>query len=73
MPSPIIDRDTHRGWQEAGGLDTFARARKRVDQLLGEYTIPDLKPEPVVELQNMVKHLAIDAGMEQLPTLREYH
>lgn len=73
LPSPIIDRDTHRGWQEAGGLDTFARARKRVDQLLGEYTIPDLKPEPVVELQNMVKHLAIDAGMEQLPPLREYH
>ena len=29
LPSPVIDRDSVRGWQAAGSLDTFARAKER--------------------------------------------
>ena len=72
LPSPVIDRDTYRGWQEAGSLDTFDRARNRVQQLLVEYSIPDLQPDLVTSLKDMVNQLARDAGMEHLPILDEY-
>ena len=42
LPSSIIDRASHRAWEEAGALDTFERARARVDELLAAYTGPSL-------------------------------
>lgn len=72
LPSSIIDRDTHRGWQESGSEDTFSRARKQVNQLLAAYTIPDLPTGHVNSLRDMVTHLARDAGMDNLPILSEY-
>jgi trimethylamine--corrinoid protein Co-methyltransferase len=69
LPSSIIDRDTIRGWQGSGKLDTFARAKDRVKLLLEEYQSPDHRPEQVQELHAMVKWLASEAGMEQLPDL----
>jgi trimethylamine--corrinoid protein Co-methyltransferase len=72
LPSYIIDRDTHRGWQDSGSLDMFARAKKRVTEILSGYRLPELEPTKVQELQELVKHLARDAGMESLPELIEY-
>jgi len=69
LPSSIIDRDTIRGWQGAGKLDTFARAKDRVKSLLEAYQPPHHKPEQVQELHAMVKCLASEAGMQQLPEL----
>jgi trimethylamine--corrinoid protein Co-methyltransferase len=67
LPSAVIDRDSQRGWLEAGGLDTFARAKVRTRQLLEAYQRPALDAEQVGELREMVGGLARQAGMERLP------
>ncbi len=69
LPSPVIDRDSIRGWQAEGSLDTFARAKKRTQQLLAGYTRPELDSQMVQELEAMVTSLAQAAGLESLPAL----
>jgi trimethylamine--corrinoid protein Co-methyltransferase len=69
LPSDVIDRDSIRGWQQAGSLDTFARARVRTTQLLDEYERPQLEPSQQKELVGMVENLARKAGMDTLPAL----
>ena len=66
LPSAVIDRDSLRGWHEAGGLDTFARAKVRTKQLLEAYQPPALDPAQVSELRAMVGALARAAGMDKL-------
>jgi trimethylamine--corrinoid protein Co-methyltransferase len=68
LPSNLIDRDSIRGWHQDGSLDTFARAKKRVEQLLKQYQAPDLDPGKVQTLQDLVLHQAKAAGLDQLPT-----
>ncbi len=67
IPSMILDRGSIRGWQEEGKLDTFSRAKLRVQALLREYQVPQVSPDQTAELQKMVERLAHDAGMERLP------
>lgn len=69
LPSPVIDRDSIRGWQEAGSLDAFARARARTRDLLAAYERPSLFPEAERELRALVESLAKKAGMDSLPAL----
>jgi trimethylamine--corrinoid protein Co-methyltransferase len=69
LPGPVIDRDSMRGWQAAGGLDSFARARLRADQLVETYTRPALDPALECELQNLVGSLAVGVGLDALPAL----
>ena len=69
LPSPVIDRDSVRGWQQAGSLDTFARARERVEALLNSYQQPFIPPFLERELTEMVEHFARFAGMDRLPAL----
>jgi len=69
LPSAVIDRDSIRGWQESGGLDTFARAKMRTVQLLGEYRRPRMAVEQEKELRMLVERLARQAGMANLPEL----
>ena len=69
MPSEVIDRDSIRGWQQAGGQDTFARARDRTRQLLEAYQRPELDPAREKELVSMVAIRAKSAGMDTLPVL----
>ena len=69
LPSAVIDRDSIRGWQEAGKMDTFARARIRTRELLGKYERPRHVMEVEHELQSMVENLASKAGMQKLPAL----
>ena len=42
LPSAVIDRSSLRAWEEAGRLDSFQRARARVDELVKRYRRPDL-------------------------------
>ncbi len=67
LPSPVIDRDSVRGWQAAGSLDTFARAKERTKNLLAEYKRPALDPAQETELQAYIQRVANNAGMEKLP------
>jgi trimethylamine--corrinoid protein Co-methyltransferase len=69
LPSDVIDRDSIRGWQQSGSLDTFARAKVRTQQLLSEYQRPQMDPAKEKELVGMVENLARQAGMDALPTL----
>jgi trimethylamine---corrinoid protein Co-methyltransferase len=67
LPSAVIDRDSIRGWQQAGSLDTFARAKVRTRELLAAYQRPDADPAQEREMRAMVESLARAAGMETLP------
>lgn len=67
LPSPVIDRRSQRGWQEQGSLDTFARAKARVQELLAAYQPPQLDASQVRELRQLVESLARQAGMDRLP------
>ena len=69
LPSAVIDRDSIRGWQESGSLDTFARARLRTRDLLAAYERPSMPPEQEAELRGMLAALAKNAGMDVLPPL----
>jgi trimethylamine--corrinoid protein Co-methyltransferase len=69
LPSGVIDRDSIRGWQEQGSLDTFARAKARTRQLLKDYRPPVLVPGQEQELRSLVDRLARGAGMDRLPDL----
>jgi len=69
LPSTVIDRDSIRGWQAAGSLDTFARAKVHTAQLVSEYRRPHRAIEQERELRAMVQDLARQAGMEHLPEL----
>jgi trimethylamine--corrinoid protein Co-methyltransferase len=69
LPSAVIDRESHRGWQASGSLDTFARAKIRTRELLAAYERPSFPPEQERELQTLVEKLARKAGMDALPQL----
>lgn len=69
LPSDVIDRDSIRGWQASGRMDTFARAKIRTQKLLDEYQRPEIDPAKEKELVNMMESLAKEAGMNTLPAL----
>jgi trimethylamine---corrinoid protein Co-methyltransferase len=69
LPSAVIDRDSIRGWQAAGSLDTFARAKIRTRELLTAYKRPGYAPKQERELRTMVENLARNTGMDALPRL----
>jgi trimethylamine:corrinoid methyltransferase-like protein len=69
LPSAVIDRESNRGWQASGSLDTFARAKIRTRELINAYKKPDYAPEQEHELRKLVGNLAKNAGMEALPHL----
>jgi trimethylamine--corrinoid protein Co-methyltransferase len=72
LPSNVIDRDSTRVWKEAGSLDTFGRAKVRVNELLASYRRPELDPAKVSRLYAFMLDLAKKAGMEQLPALEDF-
>jgi trimethylamine--corrinoid protein Co-methyltransferase len=67
MPGKVIDRDSMRAWKESGSMDTFTRARIRVQEILTSYKRPELDFDKVAQLHAFVLDLAGQAGMEQLP------
>ena len=69
LPSAVIDRDSMRGWQASGRLDTFARAKIRTRELLSAYHRPYCDPRQENELRKMVEDLAHKAGMDDLPQM----
>ena len=72
MPGKVIDRDSMRGWKESGSMDTFARAKIRVDEILASYRRPELDLVKEAELHAFVLDLAKKAGVEHLPMLEDF-
>jgi trimethylamine--corrinoid protein Co-methyltransferase len=72
LPGKVIDRDSMRGWRESGALDTFGRARLRVNELLASYQRPQLDPAKENRLHAFMLDLSRKAGLEQLPFLEEF-
>ncbi len=71
MPSEVIDRDSLRGWQEAGSPSTFDRARARVNELVATYRRPDLPVSLEHELFSYMEAEVRRAGMARLPGIAE--
>lgn len=69
LPSPIIDRDSIRGWQDGGSLDTFSRAIVRTRELVSKYKRPLKAMELEKDLCEMVMIHAKNAGLNQLPKI----
>jgi trimethylamine--corrinoid protein Co-methyltransferase len=69
LPSAVLERGSIRAWEEGGRLDTFARAKARVRELLAAYQRPPMDPDQERELRSMVERLARHAGMDSLPPL----
>jgi trimethylamine---corrinoid protein Co-methyltransferase len=72
IPSKVIDRDSMRGWRESGSMDTFTRAKIRVNEILSSYQRPELDPDKVSQLHAFVLNLANKAGIERLPILEDF-
>jgi trimethylamine--corrinoid protein Co-methyltransferase len=72
MPSKVIDRDSMRGWKESGSMDTFTRAKIRVDEILAAYQRPELDITKENDLHTFVLDLAKKAGVENLPMLEDF-
>jgi trimethylamine---corrinoid protein Co-methyltransferase len=71
LPSSVIDRDSLRGWQEAGSLSAFDRAHARVNEMVANYRRPEIPSDLERELHAFVEAEARHAGMEQLPGITE--
>jgi trimethylamine--corrinoid protein Co-methyltransferase len=69
LPSAIIDRDSFRGWQESGSLDTFSRAVLRAKDLVSKYRRPEIALKFEKELTEIVMFHAKIAGMNKLPKI----
>jgi trimethylamine:corrinoid methyltransferase-like protein len=67
LPSKVLDRDSIRGWHQEGDLDTLARAKSQVALLLSQYQPADLPHEKIEALHSLVKHQALEAGLDKLP------
>src|SRR5512147_2663605 len=72
LPGKVIDRDSMRGWKESGSMDTFTRARIRVQEILASYKRPELDPDKVNQLHAYVLDLAKLAGLENLPFIEDF-
>jgi trimethylamine:corrinoid methyltransferase-like protein len=69
LPSAVIDRDSVRGWQHAGSLDTYQRAKLRTQELILHYARPAIAVEHELELSRAVQAVAAEAGMAHIPEL----
>jgi trimethylamine---corrinoid protein Co-methyltransferase len=71
LPSSVIDRDSLRGWQEAGSPSAFDRARARVNELVRAYRRPEIPSDLERELHAFMEAEARREGMAQLPGITE--
>ncbi len=67
LPSRVIDRASRRAWLEAGGLDAFGRARRRVDELVAAYRRPEIDPGIEAALVARTRQAGAPHGLAELP------
>jgi trimethylamine--corrinoid protein Co-methyltransferase len=64
LPSPILDRRSHRAWAEDGAMDAFARAHQRAEALVDAYERPAIDPAAEAAMAERVQRAAADLGIE---------
>ena len=69
LPSAVIDRGSIRTWEASGRMDALARASQRMEALLAAYQQPAMPVAQEKALQDMVTHLAKEAGMDEMPLI----
>jgi Trimethylamine:corrinoid methyltransferase len=67
MPSEVIDRGSRRAWLESGGLDAFARARIRADELVASHQAPRLESGLAERFADIVRRAGEPFGLDGLP------
>jgi len=67
LPSPVLDRDSVRGWNQDGRQSTFDRAKAQVKSLLEKYEFPAIPGDQLSELHKLIEYHARLAGMDTLP------
>jgi len=67
IPSPVVDRDFRRTWEDKGSLDVTERAHRRVEQIVAAYAPPPLPDEVTHELETIALRAAQAVGMDRLP------
>jgi len=70
LTSPVIDRSSLKGWQDAGGKDTYHRAKERVALLLSNYQQPLPAIEFEEDLKEMMGDIARGIGLAELPPVQ---
>jgi len=67
IPSPVVDRDFRRNWEEKGSKDATQRAHERVEALLAAYRPKGLPADVIGQLESITLRRAQAAGMDRLP------
>lgn len=67
IPSPVVDRDFRREWEDKGSMDVTERAHRRAEQVIAAYEPKDIPAEVVRELEAITLRAAQAAGMAHLP------
>ena len=63
LPSKVIDRDSRRAWLDAGGLDAFARARVRADELVARHALPEIDPGVLASMVGRIREAGAPFGL----------
>ncbi len=63
LPSKVIDRDSRRAWLDAGGLDAFARARVRADELVARHALPEIDPVVLASMVGRIREAGAPFGL----------
>jgi trimethylamine---corrinoid protein Co-methyltransferase len=67
LPSKVLDRQSRRAWQDAGGLDAFGRARLRVDELVAAHRPATLGEGVAAALAERIRAEGEPFGLVGLP------
>lgn len=67
LPGEVIDRNSLRHWEERGRDDAFARARRRVAELVAAYRRPDLGAAREGALLEVVRRETARVDLSSLP------
>jgi len=62
IPGPVVDRLDRKAWEQAGRLDTAARAQERVGRILAEHEPRPLHPERAAQLERVMREAAEAEG-----------
>lgn len=67
LPDPVIDRLDRKGWEQQGGTDAMARAKKKVEGILAGHEPRPLGSERQAKLNQAMRKVMAARGATSLP------